>query len=116
MEGRGGERLGGAKVTGHPLLYGVIGRGEGSEVSRRREGTSRSSRAPAVLGREGRPELKLAWEWWHLVEASAVVWGQEADHPVVVVHEVELVDPLGLAPLVLEPDLDHSHGQPGLLG
>ena len=31
-------------------------------------------------------------------------------------HELQLVDSLSLAALVLEPDLDDPHGQPGLLG
>ena len=109
-----GERLRWSEVTRHALLYGIIGWRERPEVSRRKR-SSGSSRSPTVLGREGRPELKLAREGRHLVETSAVVGGQEADHPVVVVHEVELVDPLGLTPLVLEPDLDHSHRQPGFL-
>ena len=29
---------------------------------------------------------------------------------------LHLVDPLLLASLVLKPDLDHPHGQPGVLG
>jgi len=50
------------------------------------------------------------------MQSSPVVGRQERSHPVAVVHEVQLIDSLGLAPLVLEPHLDHSHGQTRVLG
>merc|ERR1719481_2552156 len=49
------------------------------------------------------------------MQSTSLTGGQEG-HSAWMHHVLHLVDPLLFATFVLEPDLNHSHGQPSVLG
>ena len=96
--------LGRGEVRGKTLLYGEV-----------------MGRKTTKFG--GKHDALRAWGEWgaelkgnsirreiHLVESPSMAGWQEG-HPARVDHVLHLVDPLLLAPLVLEPHLDHPHRQ-----
>ena len=96
--------LGRREIRGKTLLYGeVVGR-----KSTKIRGKHDALRAWGEWGAELKGD-SIGREV-HLVESPAMA-GREERHPARVDHVLHLVDPLLLAPLVLEPHLDHPHRQ-----
>ena len=97
--------MGRREIRGKTLLYGEVVRRKTTKIRRKHD-------ALCARGEWG-TELKgdcIGGEI-HLVESPSMA-GREERHPAGVDHVLHLVDPLLLAPLVLEPDLDHPHRQP----
>ncbi len=94
------------------LLLMVVKLGKVAGCKRRRSevGRKRGQVRPKTAARSHRM----------MKHAPVMMWrheGRHETHPVVMRgHEVQLMDPLLLAALVLEPDLDDPHGKAGLLG